>query len=116
MQKKSKKKNKDFVKRNRCPYCTYPCDSATTIDKYENKPEVGDVSFCLMCCEPSTWDSNMKLIKFDLDSIPDLLERNRIKLLGMKVNTFWEDNPPDDGRRNMYLKLMDRRNKGKICS
>jgi hypothetical protein len=62
-----------------------------------------------MCCEPSTWDSNMKLIKFDLNSITDLLERNRIKILGLKINQFWETNPDKDGRRAMYLKLMDRR-------
>lgn len=112
---KKKKKNKEFVKRNRCPYCTYLCGSYTFIGKTKEKPKVGDISFCLMCCEPCTWDSKMKLVKFDLDSIPDLLERNRIKLLGLKVNTFWEENPDKDGRREMYLKLMDRRNKGKIC-
>jgi hypothetical protein len=74
-----------------------------------DKPEPGSISFCLMCCEPATWDESMKLVKFDLNSIPDIIERNRIKLLGMRVNEFWETHPDTDGRRAMYLKLMDKR-------
>lgn len=101
-----KKKNRDFVKRNKCPYCTYPCDSASQIDG-KHKPSVGDLSFCLMCCEPSTWDVSMRLIKFDLNSIHDLLERNRIKSLGFKIHDYWEQNPCKDGRREKYLKIMD---------
>lgn len=103
-----KRKNKDFVKRNRCPYCTYPCDSATMI-KGKDKPEPGSISFCLMCCEPSTWDESMRLIKFDLNSIPDIIERNRIKVLGLRVSEYWDLNPDRDGRRAMYLKRMDQR-------
>lgn len=96
------------LKRNRCPYCTYPCDAATMI-KGDDQPHPGCISFCMMCCEPSMWDEKMKLVKFNLNSIPDLIERNRIKLLGMMVNEFWETHPDTDGRRAMYLKLMDKR-------
>lgn len=105
-----KRKNKNFVKRNRCPYCTYPCDSAfMQDDKYDKeKPTVGDISFCMMCCEPSQWDANMKLVKFDLNKIPDLIERNRIKVLGMRVQEFWDKNPDKTGRRNRYLKILDK--------
>lgn len=104
----SKKKNKEFVKRNRCPYCTYPCDSATNLDENE-RPEPGCISFCLMCCEPAVWDGNMKLVKFDLNSIPNILERTRIKMLGIKVREFWDTHPDTDGRREKYLKIMDKR-------
>jgi hypothetical protein len=62
-----------------------------------------------MCCEPATWDASMRLIKYDLNSIPDLLERNRIKLLGMRMEEFWQTNPDKDGRRTKYLKIMDER-------
>ena len=111
-----KKKNSLFVKHNKCPYCTYNCDSAfmNPIDpdyKESNKPVPGNVSFCLMCGEPSRWDHDMKLIKFDLNTIPDILERNRIKLLGMHIHTFWEQNPCKDGRREKYLKIMDKKSK-----
>jgi hypothetical protein len=103
-------KNKYFVKRNICPYCTYPCDSAAMIDiDGDDKPEPGSINFCLMCCEPSTWDENMKLVKFDLNYIEDIIERNRIKLLGIRINEFWETNPDKSGRRAMYLKRMDQR-------
>ena len=71
--------NDDYVKKNVCPYCTYPCDSATSIDKKRYKPEVGSLSFCLMCCEPSEFNEEMDLVKFDLNSIDDLIERNKLK-------------------------------------
>ena len=108
MMSKKSKKNKDFIKRNRCPYCTYLCDSATML-KGNDKPSPGAISFCLMCCEPGTWDKNMKIVKFDLNSITDIIERNKIKLVGMKMNEFWDTHPDTDGRRAMYLKLMDKR-------
>lgn len=110
--KTKKKKNRNFVKKNLCPYCTYPCESAGGIGEYRaDKPYPGCLSFCLMCCNPATWDANMKLVKFDLNSIPNLLERNRIKLLGLKMQEFWEQNPHlESERRNNYLKIMEERN------
>ncbi len=113
---KKRKHNSFFVKRNRCPYCTYPCDSAFVNPsdpemKESDKPYPGCISFCLMCCEPSTWDDNMKLIKLDIKSIPDIVERNRLKLLGSKMEEFWETHHDNDinSRRAMYLKRMDQR-------
>jgi hypothetical protein len=105
-----KKKNKNYVRPNRCPYCTYYCDSAA--DPYEkDRPKMGDLSFCLMCCEPSQFDQNMKLIKYDLNLIPDLLERNRIKLMGVKMHEWWERHADKDriAKRDKYLKIMDRK-------
>jgi hypothetical protein len=102
-------KNINFIKKNICPHCTYPCDSATMI-KGEDKPRPGCLSFCLMCCEPSVFDDNMKLIKFDLNTITDIIERNRIKVLGMRVHEFWDIHPDTDGQRAMYLKKMDKIN------
>ena len=107
--KTKKKKNKDFVKHNICPYCTYVCGSASALDCV-GTPHPGDISFCLMCCNSMTWDANMKLVKFDLNSIPDLLDRNRIKGLGLKMHEFWETTPDTDGRRAKYLKKMDELN------
>jgi hypothetical protein len=110
--KTKKKKNRNFVKENICPYCTYPCESAGGIDGAErSKPHPGCISFCLMCCRAATWDANMKLVKFDLNSIPNLLERNRIKRLGFHIEEFWEKNPElESERRNRYLKIMEERN------
>ena len=102
------KKNKNFVKRNRCPYCTAPCDFATQIQG-KDSPRPGCISFCFMCCQPLTWNEKMKLIKFDLNSIPDLFERSRIRALGWKIERYWEDNPDKDGRREKYLKIFDER-------
>ena len=104
-----KKKNKDFVKRNYCPYCTYPCDSAMMLEG-KDKPTPGSISFCLMCCEPSVWNEKMDLIKFNLNSIIDIIDRNRVKLFGMKVSDFWLTHPDTDGRRAKYLKIMDKKN------
>ncbi len=105
-----KKKNKHFVKKNICPYCTYPCDSAFMHEDDKQKPDPFDLSFCLMCCEPSQWDQNMKLIKFDLDSVKDIVERNRLKMIKIKVEDFWNTHPDTDGRREKYLTIMDMEN------
>ena len=101
-----KEKNKYFVKPNNCPYCTYPCESADMIGGDE-KPQPGDISFCLMCGEASKWDENMTFVKFDIDSITDIIDRIRLKNLKMQFDSFWEAHPDKDGRREMYLKKKD---------
>lgn len=107
------KKNKYFVKKNKCPYCTYPCESAIMSeknpDKNEEIPSPGDLSFCLMCCNASKWDNNMKLIKFDLESIPDLFDRIKVKDIGMRMEEWWDKNHSTNDRREHYLKIMDKR-------
>lgn len=110
--KTKKKKNRNFVKENICPHCTYPCESASGIDGAERfNPHPGCISFCLMCCGAAAWDANMKLVKFDLNSIPNLLERNRIKRLAFHIQEFWDKNPElESERRNKYLKIMEERN------
>lgn len=110
--KTKKRKNKHFVKENICPYCTYPCESANGIGEHSvEKPHPGCISFCLMCCSAAQWDVNMKLVKFDLNSIQNILERNRVKLLGMKIEQFWDENPDiEPDRRNRYLRIMEKRN------
>lgn len=99
--------NDYFVKKNICPYCTYPCDSAGSLGKEKDRPEAGSISYCLMCCEPSIFDPEMNLVKFDLNSIEDLIERNRLKVLQIRMEEFWQFNPDKDGRRKKYLKIKD---------
>ncbi len=105
------------VKKSKCPYCTYICDGALPADN-DCKPSPGDISFCLMCCNSNTWDDNMKLIKFDLNSISDLVERNRLKIIGVRMNEFWDKSPDKHNIREIYLKKMDQKiitqHKGKI--
>lgn len=99
-------KNKYFVKKNECPYCTYPCDSADSIN-HDHRPQPGHLSYCMMCGNVSQWDENMNFVKFDIDSITDIVERNRLKSLRIDIERFWEENPDKDGRRTMYLNKMD---------
>lgn len=101
-------KNKEYIKPNICPYCTYPCDSAGGIGEFEGyKPSSGDLSFCLMCSMPSIFDDEMTLVKFDLNSIKDLVERNRLKAIQFRCNEFWDHHPDKDGRRKKYLEIME---------
>lgn len=101
-------KNPEYVKPNICPYCTYPCDSAGGIAGDEGyKASSGDLSFCLMCGSPSIFENNMNLKKFDLNTIEDLVERNRLKAIQFRCNEFWEYHPDTDGRRKKYLTIME---------
>lgn len=104
------KKNPEFVKNNICTYCTYHCESATMINSKEG-PEPGDLSFCFMCCQPSQWDEQMNMIKFDLNTIDDIIERNKVKLISLKMQEFWELHPDNTGRREKYLKVYDEQTK-----
>lgn len=101
------KKNPEFVKEgNTCPYCTYICESASMINSKE-RPKQGDLSFCLMCCQPLQWNENMDLVKFDLNSIDDIVERNRLKIMSLKMQEFWTFHPDKTGKREKYLKAYD---------
>ncbi len=108
---KMKKKNKHFVGKNKCAYCTYSMDSAGILGNADATANAGDLAFCLMCCNALQFDGDMKLIKFDIDSIPGLLERNRIKGIQFKMIEFWDKNPSKAEKREKYLKIMDSRHK-----
>ena len=104
--------NKEFVKKNNCPYCTYESDSATMIGG-NRKPSPGDLTFCLMCSQPSQFDDTMTLVKFDLDSVTDINERIRLKSIQAKCDDFWESHPEASKdkeflkKREHFLKIMD---------
>ena len=105
----SKEPENGYRKPNNCPYCGYFCDAATFSGEGKKAPKSGDLSFCLMCLGPSEFDKNMKMIKFDLNSIDDIVERNRLKGMQIKMEEFWEINPDKSGRREKFLKERDRR-------
>lgn len=98
-----------FRKKNVCPYCGYNTNRAQMIEDDNAVPEPEDLSFCLMCCEYSQFDTDFNLIEFDLNSITDSVERNRLKINKIKMESFWEKNPDKTGRRDKYLKELDRR-------
>ena len=82
-----------YRKPNNCPYCGYYCDAALMHEDDKTTPNSGDLSFCLMCCKPSQFDDDMNLIKFDIDSIDDVEERDRLHGIEKRMNMFWESNP-----------------------
>lgn len=83
-----------FRKPNTCPYCGHYCDAATIIDDDKRiPPTVGSLSFCINCAESSEFDKNMILIKFNLDSIENEVERNRLKNLQQHMKNFLKINP-----------------------
>ncbi len=82
-----------YRKENKCPYCGYFCDSAVMTDDESIKPQQGDISFCLKCTECSLFGENMKLEKFNIDSIKDTYERNRLKIIQVKMNKFYSEFP-----------------------
>jgi hypothetical protein len=96
-----------YRKDNYCPYCGYFCDAATMIEDPRQTPKPGDLSFCIMCCSPGQFDDNLVLQKFDLDSITDRNEKNRLLAMQAKMVFFWTSNLPKDEdkkRREGYLK------------
>src|ERR1700744_300392 len=106
-------KNKKCIIKNRCPYCSYDTSAATSI-KGNSKPNKGNISFCMMCCQPSIFDENMILIKFDLNSITNLVDRNHIKSIQFRMNEFWEQDKVTNKNlaknREKYLKNMENNN------
>ncbi len=81
------------MKENKCPYCCCKMNAATSLDDEAYIPVAGDLSFCIMCCEASQYDKDMKMVKFDIDSIKDLMERNKLKNVQAHIRRFWEENP-----------------------
>ncbi len=90
---KKKEPENNYRKPNNCPYCGYFCDAATMVGDKKAKPKKGDLSFCIMCSESSIFAKNMKMVKFDLNSIDDIVERNRLKACSYKIKEFWDLNP-----------------------
>lgn len=96
-----------YRKPNNCPYCDYFCDAATMTEDKMKTPSPGDLSFCIMCIEACEFDKDMKLIKFDINSIKDIVERNRIKGIQVKMRLFYEDHPKLCVKREKYLKIIE---------
>lgn len=94
-----------YRKKNNCPYCGYFCDAAMMHEDEKAIPTPGDLSFCLMCTEASIFNKKMKLKKFDLNSVKDLVERNRLKGIQVNMRLFWDSQPDADkifDKRCMY--------------
>lgn len=98
-----------FLKENKCPYCDYRCTAAELMEDENQAPCVGDLTFCLMCCGASQFDENMNMIIFDINSIDDLIERNRIKGEQLKMELFWETHPDNLKIRGKYLNARDQK-------
>ena len=86
-------KDNNFRKENKCPYCGYFCDAAQMLEDPSAIPTPGDLTFCIMCTEASQFDKDLNMIKFDINSIEDLIERNRIKGIQVKMGLFWDEHP-----------------------
>lgn len=99
--------NKQYLKKDKCPYCTFKVKSAINADNDIPKP--GDISFCMMCCNPSQFNSKMKMVKIDLNKIDNIIERNRLKSMQIKLEMFWDENPNLADQRLKYLKIMDKK-------
>lgn len=78
-------------------------DAARCTEDESAIPVPGDLSFCLMCCEASQFGKKMKMHKFDLNSIRDIVERNRLKTVQNKMRQFWEENSDLQAARNPYF-------------
>lgn len=96
--------NNGFRRKNNCPYCGYFCDAHQMIEDERIAPQVGDLTFCLMCCEPSQFDNDMKMEKFDLNSIDDISERNRLKGIKINMENFWKEHPHISFKREKYIR------------
>lgn len=93
-----------FRRENNCPYCGYFCDAHQMLKDEMAVPKVGDLTFCMMCCEPSQFNNDMKMEKFDLNSIEDIEERNRLKKIKNNMERFWKDHAHISNRREEYIR------------
>lgn len=92
---------------NFCPYCDYKCDAAMFPGDENKRPNIGDLSFCLMCYQAQQFDKKMKLVKFDINSIKNIIARNKLKCMQLEIQRFWEEQshePEMIKLRNKYLK------------
>lgn len=79
--------------KHKCPYCGYECDAATSLDEPNAMPEVGSIAFCLKCVRCFEFGPDMNTLKFDLDTIENLDERIRLKVLQLNMLDFFRKNP-----------------------
>lgn len=103
-----------FRKENYCPYCKYKIDAATIIEGDKKiAPKAGDLSFCLMCTNPLQFTKELKLKQFNLNTVKNINERNRLKLIQIHMENFWETaSAINHQRRHQYLKNLDEYWKG----
>lgn len=99
--------HENFVKENKCPYCTYGCGYFSPL-RGSKTPSKGDLSFCLMCASLCTFDENMNLLKFDINSILDLGKHVRLKAYQLKMRECWDTMPEEDQKkRKQYLEILE---------
>ena len=100
----------EYRKDNYCPYCNYFCDCATITGVSDPKavPKPGDLSFCMMCCRPMKFGENMRLEKFDIDSLESRSQRNRLTEIRIMMELYWiqEASMEDKQKREEYLKNL----------
>lgn len=100
-----------YRKDNNCPYCDYFCDAATITGLKDKTavPKEGDLSFCLMCCNPMRFGENMILEKFDINSLDKAEERNKLGEIRVMMELFWVTQPiKEKERRETYLENLVR--------
>jgi len=97
----------NYRKSNYCPYCGYFCDAATMAGDPKGIPTPGSLSFCLMCCNPCEFDKDLILQKFDINTINNFEERNRLFDIGAKMHLWWLlASQKDKLRREEFIKNL----------
>lgn len=61
--------NKNFVRKDHCPHCQHPVNSAIDENNEDVKPSVGDICICIKCGEVSQFDQNMMMTPFNISKL-----------------------------------------------
>lgn len=78
-----------------CPRCGKELDASS--HPQDSQPSPGDISVCAYCCAVLEYDSGLKLVATDLDSLPIELRiqvRRYIAALRSQGSPFRQDDPP----------------------
>jgi len=75
-----------------CPYCSYVCDSASSLNEGNEKPKPGDYTVCLKCTHFLTFDTDLNLSKMSDKEVKDILEKNltELKKIRKNIQTLFE--------------------------
>lgn len=101
---------KNNLRKDKCPYCTYKVTTAQNLEDKTLIPKPGDITFCMMCCNPSQFNNKMKMEKIDLNKITNIIDRNHLKTNQIKLEMFWDENPNLAPQRLKYLNILDQKN------
>lgn len=58
-----------YRKSNHCPYCNHFCDAASLPESEDEAPFPGALSICINCAKPSVFSEEMKLERFDMNTL-----------------------------------------------